>query len=269
VNGGLDRKVVLVTRTTRLETLIARFHTHDQARFYVEHLGADFAEYETEHAAYHAARRAVEAALQAHGRWQALDRRYLPSFLFGPDDVVVALGQDGVVANTMKYLDDHPLAGLNPDPRQYDGILLPFAAQDFAPLLADVLGDRRPDKRVTMAEARLPDGQRLLAVNDLFFGPPSHTSARYAIDFAGQRETQSSSGVIVSTGSARPAGWQAWSPGRCTSARHGATRRHRPTVGRCPGTQTGSSSQCGNRSPARRPQPTSSSVPATHARRCA
>lgn len=208
MNDGLDRKVVLVTRATRLETLIARFHTRDQARFYVEHLGADFADYEDEHATYHAARRVVGDVLQAHGRWQAMDRAYLPSFLFGPHDVVVALGQDGLVANTMKYLDGHPLVGINPDPRRHDGVLLPFGAHDFEGVLADVLADRRPDKRVTMAEARLPDGQRLLAVNDLFVGPASHTSARYAIDFAGRHETQSSSGVIVSTGLGST-GWMA------------------------------------------------------------
>ena len=54
--SGNDRKVVLVTRRTRLEELIARFLTADQARFYVEHLGADFSDYEREHAAYQAAR---------------------------------------------------------------------------------------------------------------------------------------------------------------------------------------------------------------------
>jgi NAD kinase len=195
-----DRKVVLVTRRTRLEDLISRFHTVDQARFYLEHLGADFGDYEREHGNYLAAKKAVAEALVAHGRWQAIERQYLPSFLFGPGDVVVALGQDGLVANTMKYLDGHPLVGINPDPARFDGVLLPFRPNDLALLLRDVLHDRRPDRRVTMAEAALPDGQRLLAVNDVFIGPRSHTSARYEIAWAGQQETQSSSGVIVSTG---------------------------------------------------------------------
>ena len=139
-------------------------------------------------------------ALLAHGRWQAIDRQYLPNFLFGPDDVVVVLGQDGLVANTMKYLDGHPLVGVNPDAARHDGILLAFQPQEFRSLLKEVLLDRRPDKRVTMAEASLPDGSRMLAVNDLFIGPRSHTSARYEILWAGQQETHSSSGVIVSTG---------------------------------------------------------------------
>ena len=51
-----------------------------------------------------------------------------------------------------------------------------------------------------MAEATLSDGQRLLAVNDLFIGPKSHTSARYEIANGDRSEVQSSSGLIVATG---------------------------------------------------------------------
>jgi hypothetical protein len=57
-----------------------------------------------------------------------------------------------------------------------------------------------------MAEVRLSDGQRLLAFNDLFIGPRSHTSARYAIQHRDRREIHSSSGVIVATG-AGSTGW--------------------------------------------------------------
>lgn len=196
----VDRKVVLVTRRTRLEELVRRFHTTDQARFYVEHLGESFSDYEQEHAAYLNSKATIIAALEAHGRWQAIERYYLPNFLFGPDDVVLALGQDGLVANTMKYLTGHPLIGINPEPQRYDGILLPFTAPEIAKLLPDVLANKRPAKTVTMAEATLPDGQQMLAVNDLFVGPKSHTSARYTLTWHGQRESQSSSGLIVSTG---------------------------------------------------------------------
>ena len=36
-----ENKIVLVTRHTRLDDLVARFNTVSQAKFYVEHLGAD------------------------------------------------------------------------------------------------------------------------------------------------------------------------------------------------------------------------------------
>jgi NAD kinase len=196
----LERKLVLVTRKTRLDELIARHHTAAQAKFYVEHLGADFADYEREHATYAAARRATVEVLENHGRYQVMDRAFLTNFIFAPDDVVLALGQDGLVANTMKYLDGQPLVGLNPDPKRYDGVLLPFEPRDLTGLLPDLLADRRPHETVTMAKVILTDGQVLYAVNDLFIGPKSHTSARYEIVYGELHEVQSSSGIIVSTG---------------------------------------------------------------------
>ena len=195
-----DRKIVLVTRKTRLEELIAKYLTAAQARFYVEHLGADFSDYQREHDVYQAERRVTVQALEQWGRYQIIDRSFLPNFIFGPSDIVVALGQDGVVANTMKYLDGHPLIGLNPDAQRHDGILLPFVPRDLPALLREVAGDRRGHKAVTMAKAALTNGQILYAVNDLFIGARTHTSAVYEIALADQKERQSSSGLIVATG---------------------------------------------------------------------
>lgn len=198
--GGVERKVVLVTRRTRLEELIVRHNTLAQAKFYVEQLGADFGDYLAENEAYARSVRITVQALEAWGRYQILDRQMLSNFVFGPSDIVVALGQDGVVANTMKYLEVQPLIGLNPEPSRWDGILLPFEPADLGKVLADTAADRRPVKAVTMAQARMSDGQTLRAVNDLFIGPRSHTSALYELSYAGKTEFQSSSGLIVSTG---------------------------------------------------------------------
>jgi hypothetical protein len=154
------------------------------------------AEHETD---VSATKRVLEV-LRAHGRYQAVDRQFVPNFLFGPQDVVIALGQDGLVANTLKYLDQQPLVGVNPDPGRWDGLLVPFTPQDAAKLLPEVLEERRAIRSVTMAEAQVTGGATLYAVNDLFIGPRSHTSARYEIEFGQAREVQSSSGVIVSTG---------------------------------------------------------------------
>jgi hypothetical protein len=177
-----------------------RHNTLAQAKFYVEHLGADFGDYLQENEAYARSLRITVQALEAWGRYQILDRQMLSNFVFGPSDIVVALGQDGVVANTMKYLEGQPLIGLNPEPSRWDGILLPFGPADLEKVLADTAADRRPVKAVTMAQARMSDGQTLRAVNDLFIGPRSHTSALYELSYAGQTEFQSSSGLIVSTG---------------------------------------------------------------------
>jgi NAD kinase len=200
VSVDSDRKIVLVTRKTRLEDLIAKYLTAAQAKFYVEHLGADFSDYQREHDVYQAELHRALQALEQWGRYQVIERSFLPNFIFGPTDVVVALGQDGLVANTMKYLDGHPLIGLNPDAGRYDGILLPFVAHDLPALLREVAADRRGFKAVTMAKATLANGQVLYAVNDLFIGARTHTSAIYEIVAGEQKERQSSSGLIVSTG---------------------------------------------------------------------
>ena len=57
-----------------------------------------------------------------------------------------------------------------------------------------------------MAEAKLHDGQRLLAFNDFYIGAATHVSSRYQISFNGKSENQSSSGIIISTG-AGSTGW--------------------------------------------------------------
>lgn len=221
-----SRKIVVVTRRTRVEELVGRFHTLDQARFYLEHLGADFGEYQREHAAYVEARRVVEEALAGRARVQWLDRSLLANYLFAPDDVVVGLGQDGLVANALKYLDGQPLIGVNPEPTRFDGVLLPFEPREVGAVVRDVLQGRRPLKSVTMAQATLLDGQVLYAVNDLFIGPRSHTSARYEIRLGEQREMQSSSGLIVSTGLGSTGWMKSIATGaHAVAAQFGGTRR--------------------------------------------
>ncbi|HEY1663532.1 MAG TPA: sugar kinase [Verrucomicrobiae bacterium] len=195
-----ENKIVLVTRPTRLAELIARFNTASQARFYVEHLGADFSDYQREDENYQTAVKKVRATSETFGRVQMLERAFLPNFLFAPDDTIVVLGQDGLVANTLKYLNGQPVLGVNPDPARWDGQLLPFKADDLEKIIPEAFRHARPIKSVTMAKAMLNNGQVLYGVNDLFIGPRSHISARYTITLANQTEIQSSSGVIVSTG---------------------------------------------------------------------
>lgn len=202
-------KIVVVTRQTRLEALVERYATKGQAKFHLERQGADFAAYEREHALYHEAVTTVHKACRGLlGRVHVIDRSYLPTYLFTPHDLVVAVGMDGLVVNAAKYLDGQPILGVNPDPRTINGVLLPFAPATAGEGARRAIAGRAAVREVTMAEASLADGQALLAFNDLFVGPRSHTSARYAIAHAGRREVQSSSGVIVSTG-AGSTGWMA------------------------------------------------------------
>lgn len=193
-------KVVLVTRRTRLEELVRKYNTAEQARFYMEHLGADFSDYIREDERYQKAVSVVVQAAEKYARLQRIDRDFLPNMIFGPKDIVIALGQDGLVANILKYLDGQPLIGVNPDPARWDGILLPFEAGETEQILLKVLGGNNGIREITMAQAGTRDGQTMLAVNDLFIGQRTHVSARYDIAWNSRRESQSSSGIIVSTG---------------------------------------------------------------------
>jgi NAD kinase len=195
-----ENKIVLIVRKTRLDELIARFNTESQARFYVEHLGADFSDYKREHETYKAAVQAAQRLLSGVGRLQTVDREFLTNFIFGQNDTVVVLGQDGLVANCLKYLNGQSVVGVNPDPARWEGVLLPFRVPDLPKVIPDVFSRSRPICEVTMAKAELNNGQTLYGVNDLFIGPKSHTSAHYELQIDGHAETHSSSGIIVSTG---------------------------------------------------------------------
>src|SRR6185503_14652365 len=126
---------------------------------YVEHQGADFSDYLREDQTYHRALSETQAALGQLGRVQTVDRNFLPNFVFALEDVVVALGQDGLVANTLKYLRGQPVVGVNPDPPRWDGQLLPFRVKDLPKILAEVFARHRPTKSVTMVKATLNNAQ--------------------------------------------------------------------------------------------------------------
>lgn len=195
-----DIRIILIHRRTRLEELVARHNTPDQARFYVQRLGGDFEDYVKEDTTYGNVINLAERGLKQWGRVQKLERSFLPNYLFGPDDIVVVIGQDGLVANTMKYLDGHQVIAINPDPVRNEGVLLPFLPKDLISVFRETLVEQRPVSHITMAEARFNDGQQLLAVNDFFIGPKRHTTAAYTLTHGDRKEFQMSSGIIVSTG---------------------------------------------------------------------
>src|SRR6266849_675022 len=144
-------KIVIVTLKTRIEELIERFNTREQAKFYIEHMGLNFADYEREHDIYtkavHRLRRDLDGLTP---KMQVIDRWFLPNFLFTPRDLVVAVGRDGLVANTAKYLDGQPIVGVNPDPSRYDGILVRFGVGQAKSGVLRVLEERAALSAVTM-----------------------------------------------------------------------------------------------------------------------
>lgn len=195
-----DVRFVLVMRKTRLQELIERFNTWPQAKFYLEHNHVEVSDYLNEHDLYLRQLVQAESVLKSLGRFQLLERKLLPSYQFSKHDIVVVIGQDGLVANTLKYLNGQPVIAINPDPKRWDGQLLPFEIGQLQEVVINTLKGKIEQKIVTFAQATTNDGQSLLAVNDLFIGPKSHTSARYLLNWNGEQEFQSSSGIIISTG---------------------------------------------------------------------
>jgi NAD kinase len=199
-------KIVVVTKKTQLEELIYRQNSKSQARFYLEQNKVSFTEYEQADTQYQQALQTVKRQLPSKLKTHFLDRELLPTYQFGERDLVITLGQDGLVINTAKYLTNQPILALNPDPARIDGVLIPFAYSEAQSWLERTLQGKVKITHVSMAKATLNDGQTLYAVNDLFIGPRTHGSARYLLEHAGRREQQSSSGLIVSTGTGST-GW--------------------------------------------------------------
>ena len=196
----MDVNFTIVLKKTMLEDLIKKYNTVEQAQFYITHLGQDFQSYLKDDRKYHEALKSITSTLKQYGRVHSVYREYLSNYIFGKDTIVVVLGPDGLVANTMKYLDNQVIIGINYDPKKYDGILLPFASKDLKSILPAVISQKREIKKITMAKASTSDKQEIYAVNDLFIGAKTHVNARYRIDFNQKSEVHSSSGIIVSTG---------------------------------------------------------------------
>ena len=77
---------------------------------------------------------------------------------------------------------------------------LPVTLPEAKRAVRRALDGNIPTRKITLAEAQMNDGQRMLAFNDFFIGKAGHSSARYTVRVGREMETQSSSGIIVSTG---------------------------------------------------------------------
>jgi hypothetical protein len=199
----LTPRAVVVYRHSELDELIARHGTRGQAAFFLSSRGRTIDEVEARDAAQRHALAAVSAVIPLDWRRGRVERADLDRFVFGPEDVIVPVGQDGLVANVAKYLDGQPVIGVNPEPDRNPGVLVRHAPDVLERLLA---GPGELENR-TMVEVSTDDGQSLLALNEVYIGQPGHQSARYRITTAaGHHERQSSSGVLIGSGTGAT-GW--------------------------------------------------------------
>ncbi len=236
---GFNPIIAVVTRDTRFAQLEARWATAKQAKFRLQQaVGhevelrrkrkikaggkvnfqeeaklaiaaealSDDDEYAEEDRVYQHSVESLLCAIDMGFPIRTVDRSFLPNFDFRRCLAVVVIGQDGLVANTAKYVGDLPIIGINPDPTRNDGVLLPFQVGDARSAVRRAVDDKAPLREVTLAEVNTNDGQRMLAFNDFFVGSNSHVSARYTVEVESHSESQSSSGVLIATG-AGSTGW--------------------------------------------------------------
>ncbi|WP_371477693.1 hypothetical protein [Kitasatospora sp. NBC_00315] len=179
----LAPRVVLVHRRTEYEELLARHGSRGHAAFFLSSRGGSLDEAELRHHRALATLAEVAAAVPLDWRRGRVERGDLDRFLFAPDDVVVVVGADGLVANAAKYLSGQPVIGIDTDPGRNPGVLVRHRATDAARLVRAAAApgaDRHVEER-TMVEAVADDTQRLLALNEIYLGQSGHQTARYRL----------------------------------------------------------------------------------------
>ena len=200
----MNPRMVVVYRDSEYTQLLNTHGTHGAAAFFLKSRDQDIETVQRRHHLQERALEAVSGLTPRSWRRSRVRRAELDRFLFEPDDVIVAVGQDGLVANTAKYLEAQPVIGVNPDPTRFDGVLVRHSVDGFGHALEQASMGRVQQR--TMVEASTDDGQRLLALNEIFLGQRNHQSARYQVCWGECTELQSSSGLIVATGTGST-GW--------------------------------------------------------------
>ncbi|MFE3112682.1 hypothetical protein ACFXKJ_14925 [Kitasatospora indigofera] len=238
----LAPRVVIVHRRSEYEELLARHGSAGQAAFFLSTRGRSLDDTERPHRRTLAALAEVAAAVPLDWRRTRVERADLDRFLFAPDDVVVVVGQDGLVANAAKYLGGQPVIGIDTDPGRNPGVLVRHQAADAARLLRAAVGpgaDARLEGR-TMVEAVADDTQRLLALNEIYLGRSTHQTARYRISAPPGSEPGPAlgAGSAAGTGAGAGAGAEA---GRGTGAPEAETQA---SSGVLIGTGTGATGWC-------------------------
>ncbi len=202
-------RLVVVTRKTPLEELKARHGTVGQAKFFLAQRKQRVDWFEQADDQLQTGIGQVLSSLPGDRRRTRIDRDDVDRFVFEPEDIVLAIGQDGLVANVAKYLQGQALIGVNPDPARYDGVLCRVRPERVAAAVAWVEaqgGTEFREEQRTMARVAREDGQQLYALNEVFIGHASHQSARYVLKVNVKEERQSSSGIICATGTGAT-GW--------------------------------------------------------------
>lgn len=202
-------RAVIVHRPTEYNELMDRYSTRGQVEFVLRSRGRTLEAVSRAHESHASALARVRAGIPQGWASADVERDSLSRFLFASEDVIVVVGPDGLVANVAKYLSGQVVVGVNSVPESNAGVLVRCTPDQ------GVAACRRLDEegrlsvdRLTMVSATVDDSRSLTALNEVFIGHRSHQSARYELALGSRVERQSSSGLVVSTGTGAT-GWGA------------------------------------------------------------
>ena len=203
---SVSPRALIVTRPTEYDEMLGRHGSRQQVAFFLKQRSQEMSVVDERHALQQQAVQEVSSSIPVDWRRASLTRDDLSRFVFGPEDVIIAVGQDGLVANVAKYLDGQPVVGVNPDPRRNPGVLVRHHAREVRSILVAIAAGTAVAEHRAMVEIATDDGQTLRALNEVYVGHPAHQSAKYELVVDGADERQSSSGVLIGTGTGAT-GW--------------------------------------------------------------
>lgn len=195
-----EDKIVIITKKTALEELLQRHATTSQVKFYLESKGESYKQYLQAHLRY---KKSVQKSLHeipTQYQQQRIDKQLLPTYQFRKQELIVVIGDPGLFVNAAKYVGEQPVIVVNPDKENFSDVFTSCYADTLSKTIQEYEQEKTKTEYLSMIEAKLEDGQTLLGLNDIFIGQQTHTSARYNIKTSYGSENQSSSGIVISTG---------------------------------------------------------------------
>ena len=130
---------------------------------------------------------------------------------FKEKDLIITIGGDGTFLSASHFIKDQLIIGINDKPTRSEGALTSIKIGDVKRKLKRILKKRFKIINATRIEVKLLQKNKCilteLALNEIYIGNinPQHTS-KYKINFKNKIEKQTSSGILISTGT----GSSAW-----------------------------------------------------------
>lgn len=201
----LNPRIIIIRRETEFDKIKSVYSTLQNAKFDLDRKGISLSEVENNHYLFLDSLKKIRDSIPIDWKQVTLMRQDISQFLFMPEDIIIAYGQDGLIANISKYLDGQIVIGTRFE-NDNQNVLNKFLPKDIEEVLHLILKDKIKIEERTMAEAIVTNGEKIYALNEIFIGHRSHQSAKYVISLNKKKEKQFSSGIIVSTGTGMT-GW--------------------------------------------------------------